>query len=147
MTPADIRLVRGRFAQLAPRAPQAAAMFYDRVFERAPAVAALFRGDMAVQGRHLMGMLAATVAGLDDLPALERMLASLGSRHVGYGVEASHYACVGGALIDTLAATLGADFTPAHRKAWAAFYAHLAGAMQAATPAPAAAPAGCTLAA
>ncbi|MBP6902395.1 MAG: hemin receptor [Burkholderiaceae bacterium] len=133
MTPADIQLIQSNFALVAPVAPQAAAMFYDRVFEREPGAVAMFRGDMVVQGQRLMAMIGAAVNGLHDLPALDRTLAELGRRHVGYGVQAPHYDLVGGALLDTLAAALGSEFTPAHRAAWAAFYGHIARTMLAAS--------------
>lgn len=133
MNPSDISLIRSSFAQVAPVAAQAAAMFYDRVFEREPAAAAMFSGNMAVQGQRLMAMIAAAVDGLDHLPALERTLVELGRRHVGYGVQPAHYDLVGGALLDTLAAALGPAFTPAHREAWAAFYRHISRTMQEAT--------------
>lgn len=130
MSPQNIQLVRQSFALVAPVARQAAAMFYDRVFEREPSAVALFQGDMAQQGERLMAIIAAAVAGLDDLPALERTLAELGRRHVGYGVRPAHYDMVGGALLDTLAAALGPGFTPAHRRAWARLYEHLSRCMQ-----------------
>lgn len=129
MTDTDIRLVRQSFLQVAPVARQAAALFYDHVFERAPAAVAMFHGDMALQGQRLMAMVAAAVDSLDDLPALEHTLAALGRRHVGYGVQPAHHAVVGGALLDTLAAALGPGFTPAHRQAWAAFYGLVSRAM------------------
>lgn len=125
MSPDAIDLVRSSFAQVAPVADQAAALFYDRVFERAPEAATLFHGDMAQQGRRLMAMVARTVAALDDLPALEQTLADLGRRHAGYGVQPAHYAVVNGALLDTLASALGEGFTPSHRQAWADLLAHL----------------------
>ncbi len=130
MNPQDIQLVRHSFALVAPVAGEVAAQFYDRVFEREPAAAALFHGSLAQQGQRLMAMISAAVAGLDDLPALERTLAELGRRHVGYGVQPAHYEVVGGALLDTLAATLGASFTPAHRRAWAGLYTRLSRCMQ-----------------
>jgi hypothetical protein len=47
MTPEQVTLVQQSFAQVAPIADQAAAMFYDRLFEIAPAVKPLFPSDMA----------------------------------------------------------------------------------------------------
>ncbi len=129
MSAAHIHLVRQTFLQVAPVANQAAALFYDRVFERAPAAVAMFRGDMALQGQRLMAMVAAAVDSLDDLSALDHTLAALGQRHVGYGVQPAHYAVVGSALLDTLAAALGPGFTPAHRQAWAGFYGLVSRAM------------------
>lgn len=132
MNAAEMGRVRESHAWLAPVAEQAAAQFYDRVFERAPGVAKLFRGDMSEQGMRLMAMVGAAVDLLDDLARLDRVLADLGRRHVGYGVQAAHYEVVGGALLDTLAAALGPAFTPEHRLAWAALYGHVSQVMQSA---------------
>lgn len=131
LSAAEVHLVRSSFALVAPLATQAAAMFYDRVFERAPGAAALFHGDMAAQGQRLMAMVQLAVDGLDDPVGLAAVLADLGRRHVGYGVQPGHYDLVGGALLDTLAAALGARFTPAHRQAWAAFFDMIRRGMQA----------------
>lgn len=114
-------------------ADQAAAQFYDRVFERAPSVATLFRGDMAQQGARLMAMIGAAVDLLQDLPRLDGVLVDLGRRHASYGVQAAHYELVGSALLDTLAAAMGPAFTSAHRLAWAAFYGRVSRTMQGAT--------------
>ena len=54
MTPEAQRLVRESFAKVAPIAPAAAAMFYDRLFVLDPALRPLFKGDMAEQGGKLM---------------------------------------------------------------------------------------------
>jgi hemoglobin-like flavoprotein len=134
---AQITLVRTSFDSVRPVATQAAAMFYDRLFERQPDVAPLFRSNMAQQGERLMGMIAAAVDLLDQPQRLQPALAELGRRHVGYGVQAAHYDAVGHALLDTLAAALGAAFTPSHRAAWAALYQHVSHTMQAAATAPA----------
>lgn len=122
MTDEQIRLVRQSLEQLQPLSEQVAAQFYDRLFERSPGVAELFRVDMTVQGHRLMTMLAGLVTLLDEPALLDESLRALGARHVGYGTLPEHYGVVGGALIDTLALSLGPDFTPAHRRAWAVMY-------------------------
>ena len=58
MTPEQIALVQQSFAKVAPISEQAAALFYGRLFEIAPEVKPLFRGDMKEQGRKLMATLA-----------------------------------------------------------------------------------------
>jgi len=50
MTPESQRLVRDSFAKVAPIAPAAAAMFYDRLFTLDPTLRPLFKGDMQEQG-------------------------------------------------------------------------------------------------
>ena len=62
-----IDLVQTSFKAVAPIADQAATMFYGRLFEIAPEVQPMFKGDMTEQGRKLMAVLATIVNGLRDL--------------------------------------------------------------------------------
>src|SRR6478735_4773907 len=73
MTPEQITLVQQSFAKVAPISAQAAVLFYDRLFEVAPSVRAMFTEDMTEQRKKLMGMLAAVV-GATLLWALEKGL-------------------------------------------------------------------------
>src|ERR1700722_17779877 len=99
MTPEQVILVQQSFAQVAPIADQAAAIFYDRLFEIAPAVKPLFPSDMAEQRRKLMATLAAVVGGLGDIESILPTASALARRHVGYGVKPEHYQSVGNALL------------------------------------------------
>jgi hemoglobin-like flavoprotein len=129
MTPDQVKLVQQSFAQVAPIADQAAVMFYDRLFEIAPAVKPLFHGDMAEQRRKLMATLAAVVAGLRDIESILPTAGALAQRHVGYGVKPEHYDCVGEALLWTLQRGLGPAWTNEQAAAWSAAYATLSGYM------------------
>ena len=122
MTPDQIKAVQESFAKVAPISEQAAALFYGRLFEIAPSVKPLFRGDMKEQGRKLMATLAVVVGGLTNLEAILPAASALAKRHVGYGVSAAHYAPVGEALLWTLERGLGADWTPELAAAWSAAY-------------------------
>jgi hemoglobin-like flavoprotein len=126
MTPNQIRLIQESFAKVVPISEQAAALFYGRLFEIAPQVQPLFRGDMKEQGRKLMATLAAVANGLSDLPSILPAASALAKRHVGYGVKAEDYAPVGEALLWTLERGLGAQWTPDLKAAWATAYAVLA---------------------
>lgn len=128
----DVDLLRASFASLAPRERELAAKFYDRLFEHDPRMRRLFVSDMQSQGAKLMSMLGAIVARIHDLDALSPMVEDLARRHVGYGVQASHYAVMGEALLATLATALGARFTPEVEAAWQRAYAALSGVMVAA---------------
>lgn len=142
MTPDQIRLVQASFEKVAPIADTAAGLFYARLFEIAPEVEPLFSGDMELQGRKLMKMLAGVVAGLSRPETIVPAAEALAERHVAYGARPEHYAPVGAALIWTLHKGLGEAFTPEVRDAWLAAYDMLAGVMIGAvrrTPAPAAA--------
>ena len=123
-------LVQASFAIVAPIADDAAALFYRRLFELDPSLARMVRGDMSEQRRKLMQMLTAAVKGLDRLEQLVPVVKDLGRRHVRYGVQDSHYETVGAALLWTLEAGLGRDFTPAVKEAWTAVYGLLATTMK-----------------
>ena len=129
MTPEQIALVQSSFAKVVPISEAAAGIFYARLFELAPQVRALFKGDMAEQGRKLMAMLKTVVALLDKPDVLVPAAQRLAERHVGYGAQPAHYAVVGEALIDTLDKGLGAEFTPAVRASWLAAYGLLSSVM------------------
>jgi len=125
MTPDQIKLVQQSFAKVAPISEQAARLFYDRLFEIAPAVRAMFPSDMTEQRRKLMATLAIVVNGLSNLEMILPAASSLATRHVAYGAKAEHYPVVGDALLWTLEKGLGADWTPEVAKAWTAAYTTL----------------------
>jgi hemoglobin-like flavoprotein len=125
MTPEQIKAIQDSFAKVAPISEQAAALFYGRLFEIAPAVKPFFRGDMAEQGRKLMATLAVVVNGLSDLDSILPAASALAKRHVEYGVKPAHYEPVGAALIWTLERGLGAAWTAELAAAWSAAYGML----------------------
>ena len=133
MTPAQQDLIRSTWAQVAPIADPAARIFYDRLFTLDPSLRPMFAfTDMDAQRKNLMQTLAVVVKSIDHLEALIPAVEALGRRHAGYGVQPSHYATVGQALLDTLALGLGDAFTPEARAAWTEAYELLAGVMLAA---------------
>jgi hemoglobin-like flavoprotein len=125
MTEDEILLVQTSFAKVVPIAPVAAGLFYAKLFEIAPDVRPLFKGDIEEQGAKLMAMLGTVVASLGRLDQLVPAAQNLACRHVAYGVLPIHYEPVGVALIDTLAKGLGDDFTIDTRNAWVTAYGTL----------------------
>jgi len=125
MTPDQVRLVQQSFAKVAPIVDQAAIIFYDRLFEVAPAVKALFPADLAEQRKKLMATLAAVVNGLSNIESILPAVSALAVRHVTYGAKAEHYPVVGGALLWTLQKGLGEAWTPDVAAAWTAAYGTL----------------------
>jgi hemoglobin-like flavoprotein len=122
MTPNQVKAIQESLAKVVSISRQAAALFYGRLFEIAPAVKPLFRGDMEEQGRKLMAMLAAVVNGLGNLEAILPAASALAKRHVDYGVKAADYQPVGAALLWTLERGLGAQWTPELAAAWTDLY-------------------------
>ena len=106
MTPDQVKAIQESFAKVVPISQQASAMFYGRLFEIAPSVKPLFRGDIEEQG----------------LPAAS----ALAKRHIDYGVKATDYESVGAALLWTLERGLGPQWTAELKAAWTEAYTVLA---------------------
>ena len=125
MTPDQVRLVQQSFSKVAPIADQAAVIFYDRLFDVAPQVRALFPVDLTEQRKKLMATLATVVSGLSNIESSLPAANALAVRHVSYGAKAEHYPVVGGALLWTLEKGLGDAWTPDVAAAWTAAYGTL----------------------
>jgi hemoglobin-like flavoprotein len=130
VTPQQIELVQSSFRKVVPIAGTAADLFYDRLFEIAPAVRPMFPQDLGEQKKKLIGMLATAVNSLHKLDTIVPAVQDLGRRHKGYGVTAEHYTPVGAALLWTLEKGLGEAFTHDVKVAWTEDYTTLAGVMK-----------------
>lgn len=130
MTNEEIELVKSSWAKVLPIADKAAELFYGKLFELDPALKELFPEEMEEQGKKLMKMINTAVNGLDRLEEIVPAVESLGERHVGYGVTVAHYDTVGEALIWTLGAGLGDEFTDDVKAAWVGVYTVLADTMK-----------------
>ena len=129
MTPEQVKLVQDTFSKVAPVSEQAAVMFYDRLFEVAPAVKAMFPSDMSEQRKKLIATLAFVVHGLTDLPSILPAASALAKRHVVYGARPEHYPVVGVTLLWTLEKGLADAWTPDVAAAWTTAYTTLSGYM------------------
>lgn len=130
MTPEQIELVQGTFAQVEPIADKAAELFYGKLFELDPELKPMFKGDIAEQGTKLMTMIGVAVRGLNNLDAIVPAVQNLGVRHVDYGVKDEHYDTVAAALLWTLEQGLGDAFTDDVKAAWTETYVTLATVMK-----------------
>ena len=129
MTPDQVKLVQQSFAKVAPISETAAVLFYDRLFEIAPQVKAMFPADLTEQRKKLMATLAVVVNGLGNLESILPAASALARRHVSYGARAEHYPVVGAALLWTLEKGLADAWTPETAAAWTAAYGALSGFM------------------
>jgi hemoglobin-like flavoprotein len=130
LTSQQVALVQSTFRSVQPMSATAAELFYKRLFEVEPEVAALFKMDVGRQGREFMQVLAVAVGGLSNLSPLVPMIQQLGVRHAAYGVRPRHYDSVRQALLYTLAVILQDEYTDEVRSAWATAYAVIAGIMK-----------------
>ena len=131
MTDNQIFLIRSSWSVAVSKPDMLAETFYRRLFEIDSTAQRLFAAvDMETQHRKLVQSLAVLVQTLDDLDAMLPVLAALGKRHVGYGVEHRHFDSVGAALLTALDHTLGDAFTPDVFDAWNTVYTLVAGVMR-----------------
>lgn len=130
MTPQQKELVQKTWTMVVPIADTAAELFYGRLFELEPSYRAMFKHDMAEQGKKLMKTINIAVTALDDVEPLVPVLKKMGADHVGYGVKERDYNVVGAALIWTLEKGLGDAFTDEVKNAWGAVYELLASVMK-----------------
>jgi nitric oxide dioxygenase len=123
MTPEQMELVRSSFAVFYPSAYDAFAEdFYQRLFRMDPVIEALFPAEMKNQRLKLMTTFNIAVNGLRHPASIAPLLGKLGQLHEQAGVQPDHYATLGAALLATLEAQLGAEFTPEVAEAWSAAY-------------------------
>jgi hemoglobin-like flavoprotein len=142
MTPLQIRLVQRSFVKIEPVATKLGAKFYARLFKLAPETRMLFRGDMSYQhakfmsvlaelvNLHLRSLISLPVTRLDGGEAAMPGMRDLGRRHGEFGVRPEFFPIMRTALMDTLAETLGEDFTDETREAWEGAFDVLANVMK-----------------
>lgn len=131
ITEAQVVLIKRSWSRLQGIRPEVVAgLFYTRLFDRHPGLRRLFPENMDAQYSKLMDMLSTIVMRLHQLQDLSAEINAMARRHSAYGVKERHYRYVGDALLWTLAAGLGKEWTPETEKAWAAGYQLLSGVMQ-----------------
>jgi hemoglobin-like flavoprotein len=122
MTPARVDLIRKSFDAMWPMHRDIADLCYTRFFELAPDARGLFPGDMERQRVKLMDMIAALVGSVDQRMLFQSLVTHSGRQHARLGVQPSHYAALGEALIWSLECKFGVSFTPELRESWRALY-------------------------
>jgi hemoglobin-like flavoprotein len=130
MTEHQRELVRSSFLKIIPIAEETSDLFYSRLFEIAPYIRPIFKGDMKEQGKKMMTMLEYIVQTTErfgeNIPSLEK----LGKDHRRYGVTSGHYDIFASALLWTLERMLGRDFTDDVRNAWVLLYVDISAVMK-----------------
>jgi nitric oxide dioxygenase len=141
MTPRQIRLLQRSFALIQPIADRIGLTFYDRLFERAPAVRAMFRNDIELQQRKLMNFFGEFVKlqlrSLLTLPVTAASnpevsipgIAALAERHVGYGVVPDHFVAAKEALFWSFRQHLQDELDGETMRAWSAAFDMIAESM------------------
>ena len=129
ITAEQVVLVRSSWRRLQPMAHTAGIRFYEKLFELAPELRAMFVPTTREQSRRLMDMIDTAVNALDRMDQMDAVLKDLGQRHVEYGVAEEDYETFGAALLWALHQGLGEEFTDEVRDAWTTAYNALVQAM------------------
>jgi len=124
--PHQTLIVLNTYLIFAGDAKQAGKIFYEYLFEIAPDLKSLFKGDIDTQAAKLMRMVGTGVKTLHKPELFTKVLSDLGKRHVNYGVKPEHYDAIGKALMYTIQIQLQDGFTPDVEDAWQAVYDELA---------------------
>src|SRR6185369_1444239 len=119
MTSYQINLIKSSWKAVSEMDPvTVGGLFYNRVFEIAPAARSMFRQPMEEQSKKLLTTLSFIINKLDKLDDIVNEVIKLANRHVDYGVRPEHYAIVGTALLWTLEQGLGTNWNDELKQAW-----------------------------
>ncbi len=118
LTQASIKAVQDGFKKISAIQAELGHLFYHKLFEMDPGLRSLFSDDIEKQGHMLMTAIQLVVDDLDDPDKVERTLAEIGRRHIGYGAMPGDFDAFGAALLWTLQQGLGPDYTPAFESGW-----------------------------
>ncbi len=115
----NIGLLESSFELLKPQAKTLVTRFYDRLFEKYPAVRPMFaRTPMAEQQKKLLALLVLVMQNLRHPDKLGPALKQLGARHVAYGTQPEHYGAVAETLLSVMADMAGTAWTADVKQAW-----------------------------
>ena len=117
------------FKLLAPRGPELVDRFYAHLFSRHPAVRPMFPDDMHEQKKKLLASLVLVIENIRAVEKLEKPLADMGRRHVGYGTKPEHYPAVRDTLVSVMADMAGDTWNDQLTDDWSTALDFVAGAM------------------
>jgi hemoglobin-like flavoprotein len=129
MTERQILLVKNSWSYIIVKSEEAGETFYSRLFEVAPAVRPMFKGDQKDQARKLMNMVTLIISKLQKLDDILNEIKMLAQRHNKYGAKPEHYKVVGECLLWTLKKGLAEKWNKELEEAWIAVYSILSNAM------------------
>lgn len=129
MTESQILTVQKSWPVLSVRMAEIGTSFYNRLFERAPHLQVLFHESAEIQGRKFMNLLAMVITKLNTEDRADEHVSALGVRHVGYGVQPEYFPLFGEVLMETLADTMGQQWTQETAEAWQAAFQFMSRAM------------------
>ena len=115
----NVALLESSFELLKPQAETLVSRFYERLFEKYPAVKPMFaRTTIPEQKKKLLASLVLVMQNLRRPETLTPALKQLGARHVAYGTQPAHYGAVAETLLGVMGELAGSAWTPDVKQAW-----------------------------
>lgn len=131
MTLSDLQMIRSTFAEARLAPEHFAGAFRHRAVSLDPSLNKLIPPVDAAQAARIVDTIAIVLDGLDAAGSTAAKEQAFALRHRWAGIQPRHYATIGQALLDALAARLGPRFSDAARAAWANAFVLLAEALMA----------------
>jgi len=116
--PTKSNLIRSSFKAVMSTKPELVEDFYTRLFVVAPEVRDVLPKTTQEQTEHLESMLQLALVALDMQEALIAPLHAMGEEYAKLGMLSGQHHMINEALMDTLAAQIGDDWTPQISSAW-----------------------------
>lgn len=115
----NVEVLERSFELLKPQAETLVSRFYERLFEKYPAVKPMFaRTTLPEQKKKLLASLVLVIQNLRRPETLGPVLKQMGARHVGYGTQPAHYGAVAETLLGVMAEMAGTAWTAEVKQAW-----------------------------
>jgi len=119
----DIKILQESFTEIESNSKEFARLFYQNLFLDYPQIKNLFANvEIEQQEKKLMTVFIVTIGNLHNRTYLNKLLKSLGKRHLKYGVSVEEYQLLGNTLIKTLRSFLGSKWSQKLENTWRQAY-------------------------
>ncbi|MEG5162962.1 AAA family ATPase [Microcoleus sp. AT3-A2] len=126
----NIELLERTLALIKPHSDEFVSNFYEILFDSSSQIKNLFMNTkMAQQKEKLWQSLEIIIENLRKPKLINVFAKGLGATHAKYGVSVEHFPVVANALIQSLKAQMGLEWTPETEKAWVEAYTIIQSAM------------------
>lgn len=122
MTDRQILIVKNSWSSVMMQSQEVGELFYQKLFELAPALRSLFQNDMELQIRKFTQMMTLLIRTAQYPEQLVSELEELALRHTQYGARPGDYPVVGIALLWALQQHLGDEWDYEMEQAWTEIY-------------------------
>lgn len=118
----QISIVMESFRKIKPFSSKFTLVFYNRLFDLDPELRKLFKKDLREQRHKFIKSFTYIIENIHNTSKIEIILKDLAIQHLLYHVKEKDYQTFGDALIFTISAALGDNFTPQVKNAWKEVY-------------------------